>query len=326
MKERLQKLLAQANIGSRRASEALIEQGRVRVNGKVAKLGDQADPETDTIEVDGRRLKFSSDNKIYIAVNKPKYVVTTNVGHRGDERRTIRELVPVEGHLFTIGRLDAESEGLVVLTNDGELANRLTHPRYQHTKTYRVLVQGLPTQTVLDKWQNGMMLSEEEGMTQPAYVHITKGATDLSTLKIVMTEGKKRQIRRIAQMLGHPVRRLLRTHIGLLELGSLKPGEWRTLTPREVKMLSTPAPELKLIRERKRQLRQSGAYRAHPARTAPEQAGSAPAKDAERRPPRSRKAASPGERKRTRTSNIRSTRNGTPRRPQRKRGGSNRER
>jgi 23S rRNA pseudouridine2605 synthase len=253
--ERLQKLLAQANYGSRRTAETMIEQGRVRINGKIAKLGDQADLAKDVVEVDGKRLKPDGDPKIYIALNKPKNVVSTNIGHRGDDRTTVRELIPMEGHLFTIGRLDADSEGLIVLTNDGELANRLSHPRYQHTKTYRVVVQGLPTAESLEKWQNGMFMSEEEGESGPAFVSITKGSKDFSTLKVVMTEGKRRQIRRIAQMVGHPVKHLLRTHIGMLELGTLAPGEWRELSAHDVKMLSSAAPELKFIRERKRKVR-----------------------------------------------------------------------
>jgi len=252
VKERVQKLMAMAGIASRRASEVMIEQGRVRINGKLAKLGDQADPETDVIEVDGRRLKLEPDKKIYIAVNKPKNVVTTNVRHRGDERPTIMDLVPHTGHLFTIGRLDADSEGLVVLTNDGDLAHRLSHPRFQHTKTYKVIVEGLPSAETIQKWQSGVNL--DDGKTAPASVRILKGATDLSTLRIVMTEGKKRQIRRVAALLGHRVRRLVRTRIGMLELGNLRPGEWRELTPKEVRDLATPSPEIKqLLRTSARQ-------------------------------------------------------------------------
>lgn len=250
MKERVQKLMSQLGIASRRNAEDMIVKGRVRINGKVAKLGDQADPAVDTVEVDGRRLNLDNPKKIYIALNKPKGVITTNVAHRGDDRQTIRELVPHEGHLFAIGRLDADSEGLIVLTNDGEMAQKLSHPSYQHTKTYKVVVQGLPTAATIEKWQQGVML--EEGMTAPASVHIVKGGSDFTTLRIVMTEGKKRQIRRVALILGHQVKRLVRTRIGLLDLGTLKPGEWRELNQRDLQDLATVAPELKSIKAMKR--------------------------------------------------------------------------
>jgi pseudouridine synthase len=161
------------------------------------------------------------------------------VHRRDDERQTVYDLVPVEGHLFTIGRLDAESEGLIVLTNDGDLTERLTHPRYGHTKTYRATVYGLPTQETVEKWESGVYL--EEGKTAPCSVRIVKGAHDLTTLEIVMTEGKKRQIRRVASMLGHPVKRLQRTHIGKLAMGDLRPGEWRELDAKEIELMKIPA-------------------------------------------------------------------------------------
>lgn len=248
MKERLQKLMAQANLGSRRAAEDLIRQGRVRVNGEVAKLGDQADPQTDVVEVDGARLNLASDKKVYIAAYKPRNVLTTNAAHSSDDRRTLRGMIPLQGHLYAIGRLDADSEGLVVMTNDGELTNKLTHPRYRHTKTYRVTVQGLPSEETLERWQAGVFL--EDGKTAPCYVRIIRGGATQTVLRIVMTEGRKRQIRRVATLLGHPVKRLLRTNIGMLDLGELRPGDWRELTAREVKLMSTPSPELKGIRAR----------------------------------------------------------------------------
>jgi pseudouridine synthase len=268
LKERVQKLMAQANIGSRRACEELIRQGRVRVNGRLIKLGDQADPRTDTIDVDGVKLNFARQAKIYIALNKPKNVVTTNVSHRGDERDTVRDLVPAEGHLFTIGRLDAESEGLVVLTNDGDLTQRLTHPRYGHTKTYRATVYGLPSAETIAKWEDGVFL--EEGKTAPCSVKIVKGGKDLTTLEIVMTEGKKRQIRRVASILNHPVKRLTRTHIGKLALGTLCPGEWRELNASEVASLEIPAIKLSSKKsERPRRVKtpvRQGDNKPHPPR------------------------------------------------------------
>lgn len=254
MKSRIQKLMAEADVASRRAAEELIEQGRVRVNGAVAKLGDKADPETDVIEVDGERLNFTAHNKVYFALYKPKNVLTTSVVHRGDERLTVLDLVPYRGHLFTIGRLDADSEGLVVLTNDGDLTHKLTHPRYRHTKTYKVTVKGLPSEATLNRWQDGVWL-EDEGRTAPCIVSIVKGGTQASILRITMTEGKKRQIRRVALALGHPVERLVRTHIGMLSIEGLRPGEWRELTPKDVRALSTPSPVLKELSTRRRQRR-----------------------------------------------------------------------
>lgn len=251
MKERLQKLMAQANFGSRRACEAIIEAGRVRLNGQLAKLGDQADLATDAVEVDGVRLKPDNVRKIYIAINKPRNVVSTNLGHKNDNRRTVRDLVPVPGHLFTIGRLDADSEGLMILTNDGDMANKLSHPRYHHTRTYKVSVNGLPSAEAIARWEAGIMLDEEDGMTAPCSIRVTKGGSDVTVLRIVMTEGKKRQIRRVAGILGHPVRRLLRTRIGLFEMGQLEPGEWRELNPDEVKLMATPSPELQGLRAKR---------------------------------------------------------------------------
>jgi len=250
MKERLQKLLAQANVGSRRASEDLISKGRVRVNGATAQLGDKADPATDVIEVDGARLKFEAQPHIYIMLNKPKQVLTTDKPHRGDKRETVAGLIGRDEHLFSIGRLDADSEGLVVMTNDGDLSQKLSHPRYRHSKTYKVEVLGLPSAETLERWQEGIFL--DDGKTAPCIVEITKGSVRGTTLRIVMTEGKKRQIRRIAAALGHPVQRLIRTHIGLLALGDLEPGQSRPLTAKEVIALSTPAPEIKALRGKQR--------------------------------------------------------------------------
>lgn len=251
VKERVQKLMAQADIGSRRACEALIEQGRVKVNGQFITLGDKADPATDIIEVDGERLHFNVGAKRYIALNKPKNVVSSNQSQHGDKRPTVRSLIPVEGHLFTIGRLDAESDGLMVLTNDGELANKLTHPRYQHTKTYKVTVYGLPTSEALHQWQTGVHL-DEDGITAPCFVQVIKGDKGFTTLRVVMTEGKKRQIRRVASKLGFPVRNLTRTHIGRLNVGTMRPGEWRDLTEEEIKLLQMPDPALRTIRQQTR--------------------------------------------------------------------------
>lgn len=262
MKERVQKLMAQANIGSRRECEELIRQGRVQVNGQVIHLGDKADPATDRITVDGDVLRLEDQSKVYFALNKPINVLSTDAPHKRDPRRTVHDFVPYEGHLFMIGRLDAESTGLVILTNDGDLANRLTHPRYRHTKTYRVTVYGLPDAAVIRQWEQGIELADE-GMTAPCSVRVQKSERGLTTLEIVMTEGKKRQIRRVAAQLGYPVRALARTHIGKLGLGNLRSGEWRELTEDDVKALRTPDPIIRTVYAQQRRNQKTKTRRRH---------------------------------------------------------------
>ena len=246
---RVQKLMAQANVASRRGAEALIEQGRVRINGQIAKLGDKADPEKDVVEVDGERLRIETQRLVYLALYKPKNVLSTSEPHPGDDRRTVLDLVPDLGHLFTVGRLDADSEGLVVLTNDGTLTQKLTHPSQRHSKEYRVTVAGLPDEEALDSWQRGIWLGED-GRTAPCFVEVVHGARDQSILRVIMIEGKKRQIRRVAASLGYPVVRLVRTHIGSFSVEGLKPGEFREMTAEEVERLSVRAPETRRMRLR----------------------------------------------------------------------------
>lgn len=253
MKERVQKLMAQADIGSRRACENIIREGRVRVNGKVITIGDKANPETDTITVDGERILAHAVEKRYYVFNKPINVLSSRTEGTDDDRPSVLEVVPLEGHLFTVGRLDAESEGLMILTNDGEMTNRLTHPRYEHTKTYKVVVYGDPSQETLEQWQDGVYL--EDGKTSPCFVKVLEKGTSTTTLRIIMIEGKKRQIRRVASKLEHPVKKLMRTHIGKLGLGTLRRGEWYRLDDDEVAALQEPAWELDLIRKRRRALR-----------------------------------------------------------------------
>ena len=158
MAERVQKLMAQAGLGSRRSNEALIAAGRVRINGWVAKLGDKAEPGVDRIEVDGRPLTFESS--IYVKLYKPKGVLSSTEDELGRGRKTVRDLVDLPGHLYPIGRLDKPSEGLMILSNDGYLAHRLTHPRYGHKKVYRVVVSGSPPRTVLNTWSDGVPLDD----------------------------------------------------------------------------------------------------------------------------------------------------------------------
>ena len=237
MQERLQKLMARAGIGSRRANEKLIRQGRVRVNRRVATLGDKADPARDRITVDGEPLTF--EERLYIMLNKPRGVLSSTEDELEEGRTTVTDLVPVDTHIYPVGRLDKPSEGLILLTNDGKLAHRLTHPRYEHEKVYEVTVEGRPKVAVLELWRQGVLLDEK--MTAPAGVEVIELGDESTDLRITLREGRKRQIRRVAAMLGHPVRRLVRTHIGPLALGDLRSGAWRHLTATEVKALQKAA-------------------------------------------------------------------------------------
>jgi 23S rRNA pseudouridine2605 synthase len=230
--ERIQKLLAQAGYGSRRACEEFLTEQRVTVNGKLAELGAKADPVRDVIKVDGKRVQFES-KRIYVALNKPIGVVTTNADEF--DRKTVRDLIPLEGHLYPVGRLDADSEGLVLLTNDGDLANALTHPRYEHEKEYRVLVEGEPSASTLKAWRHGVLLEGQK--TAPAKVEVTGGDRGLTWVRVTMHEGRKRQIREVAGMLGHPVKYLQRVRVGPIRLINLKVGEWRYLSASEIKLL-----------------------------------------------------------------------------------------
>ena len=232
--ERIQKLLARAGVGSRRACEELIRQGRVTVNGNVARLGDRADPQTDVIVADGERVRVVS-SFTYVMLNKPRGVVSTVSAQPQEARPTVRDLVNLPARLYPVGRLDAESEGLVLLTDDGELANRLTHPRYAHPKTYRVLVAGRPTGETLGAWRRGIMLEGER--TLPCEVRTVRAQGGDTWLEFVLREGRKRQLREMCALLGHPVRRLIRTHLGPLALGNLPTGQWRELTDDEVRAL-----------------------------------------------------------------------------------------
>jgi len=227
--------MAQAGVGSRRHNEKLIETGRVRVNGRLATLGAKADPDKDRIEVDGRRLRFPQQKHLYIALHKPKGVISSLEDELDEGRPTVRDLIDVPGHLYPVGRLDKQSTGLMLMTNDGKLAHRLTHPRYGHEKTYEVVVEGHIPQAALERWRQGVMLDNR--LTAPAKVRVLQQQKSATHLEVIMREGRKRQIRRIATILGCPVTQLKRVKIGPLELGSLQPGQWRHLRPEEVAAL-----------------------------------------------------------------------------------------
>jgi 23S rRNA pseudouridine2605 synthase len=217
-------------LGSRRQCEELIGQGRVEIDRQVvAELGTRVDPAAQEIRVDGTVLHRRSH--VYYALNKPTGVLCTNNDPAG-RARAIDLVPPNAGRLFSVGRLDLGSEGLILLTNDGELANRLTHPRYGVEKTYRVLVAGQPTAEELEQLRRGIHLAE--GVARVARVKVVQKQRQSSALEMVLDEGRNREIRRALARVGHKVLRLTRVAIGPLRLGKLKPGEFRRLSPAEV--------------------------------------------------------------------------------------------
>jgi len=238
--ERLQKILSQAGYGSRRSCEELIELQRVTVNGVTAKLGSKADISTDRIKVDGKLLSLIERKKTYIIFNKTVGVRSDT--DPADPRPSVRDQIPVEGHLYPVGRLDIDAEGLILMTDDGDLANRLSHPRYGHEKEYQVLVDGRPDEKQLAAWRRGIVLEEGE-KTLPAKVYIQKQKENSTWLKIIMREGRKRQIKEVGKTLGLPVKKIIRTRLATLELGSLKAGSWRYLSPEEIQKLKASVPE-----------------------------------------------------------------------------------
>jgi CMP/dCMP kinase len=252
--ERLQKVLAQAGIGSRRACEELITAGRVTVNGQVVtELGVRVDPEQAKIAVDGQPIR--AERYRYVMLHKPAGYLSHPDPKAGYP--TWQDLVKLPERLFPVGRLDVDSEGLLLLTNDGELANRLTHPRYEHPKTYLVQVAGIPNPRKVRRWQHGVML--DDGPTAQARVELlrqpptgigepkpfTRPGQDAPTppprvsrwLRVTLREGRKHQLRRMVALLGHPAYRVIRVGLGQLELGTLRPGKWRELSGSEVRAL-----------------------------------------------------------------------------------------
>ena len=232
--ERLQKVLARVGIGSRRVCEDLIAEGRVLVDGEMAVLGRRVDPETALIEVDGAPVGVRPDLVHYV-LNKPAGVVTTADDPQG--RPTVVGLVPNEPRVFPVGRLDVDTEGLLLLTNDGELAHRLTHPSYGVEKEYVAEVEGLPTRAVLRRLREGVEL--DDGPTAPARATLV----DPSVVRLTIHGGRNRQVRRMCEAVGHSVVRLVRTRIGPLADRSLAPGAWRELTGDEVRSLQRAVAE-----------------------------------------------------------------------------------
>ncbi|HEY0829193.1 MAG TPA: pseudouridine synthase [Bacilli bacterium] len=237
--ERLQKVLAQAGIASRRKCEEIILAGRVEVNDeKVTTLGTKVDPNNDLIKVDGRAI--NAEKKIYVMLNKPKGVITSAEDPQG--RKVVTDFLRgINERVYPVGRLDYDTDGLLILTNDGEFANMLTHPKHHVPKTYHATVKGVPHGTVLEKLQNGIML--EDGMTAKAevdYIDINP-ETNLSVIKIVIYEGRNRQVRRMFDAVSFPVIKLRRVQFGPIFLDGLPRGQYRHLTNHEIRELSEMA-------------------------------------------------------------------------------------
>lgn len=230
---RLQKFLASAGLASRRRCEELIAEGRVKVNGAVVtRLGTRVDPSADVIEVDGKRL-LPAPEKFYVMLNKPKGYVTTARDELG--RRTVLDLVSgLKSRLFPVGRLDMETEGLLILTNDGEFANLLMHPRHEVWKTYVAVVRGHISKEAVNALCRGIVL--EDGPTAPAKVRLLK-SDDRSVVELSIREGRKRQVRRMFAALGYGIEDLKRISYGPIRLGDLPKGRWRLLSKAEVEKL-----------------------------------------------------------------------------------------
>jgi pseudouridine synthase len=230
---RLQKILSTAGVASRRAAEQLIVDGRVSVNGETVRtLGTRADPERDDIRVDGRRVRPAARRR-YILLNKPRGYVTTRRDPEG--RPTVLDLVGAREYLYPVGRLDYDSEGLLILTNDGDLAAVLTHPRHEVPRTYEARVRGVPDAHAVDRLRRGIVLDGRR--TAPADVRVVHAGRQSATLELTLREGRNRQVRRMCEAVGHPVVALRRTRIGPIADDTLRPGEWRELRPSEVAAL-----------------------------------------------------------------------------------------
>lgn len=230
--ERLQKVLAHAGLGSRRAVEDLIRAGRIKVNGKRAELGQRVDPDADEVSVDGTLYPLKADLAYYL-LNKPEGVVSTSDDPEG--RTTVLDLVDVTTRVWPVGRLDRDTEGAILLTNDGELTQRISHPKYGFPKTYLAEMQGVVGKPVVNRLAKGVEL--EDGRTAPAVVKVLGRAPGSTLVELTIKEGRNRQVRRMGEAVGHPVIRLVRSSLGPLSLGRLKPGSFRRLGTAEIRAL-----------------------------------------------------------------------------------------
>jgi 23S rRNA pseudouridine2605 synthase len=259
VKERIQKVLAAAGVASRRHVEDMVREGRVRVNGKVfTELPVMVDPDVDQIELDDERVRFDRHQRrgreelVYLVMNKPRGVYSTNAA-QGEQTRAIDLLPPgFPYRVFPVGRLDAESKGLLLLTNDGELTNRLTHPRFGVAKTYRAVVEGFVKPAAIEELSKGMWLADPKTggfKTGRSHIRVVKRGRDRSILEITLREGRNRQVRRMLAKVGHKVRELTRVKMGPVTLHNLAPGQVRPLTYREVRELKALPHERRGTRE-----------------------------------------------------------------------------
>lgn len=238
--ERLQKIIAEAGISSRRKAEELIREGRVRVNRRVVtELGTKADPSSDTIEVDGKAIPRRSP-KVYILLNKPKGFISSLSDPEG--RPVVTELLrKSKARVFPVGRLDYDAEGVLLMTNDGELSNRLIHPGYKVPKKYLVKVRDVPARNALDRLEKGVYL--EDGKTMPAKARLVSKTKENSWIELTVFEGRNRLVKRMCMAIGHPVMKLKRVEFAGLKLGSIERGGWRFLTEKEVEGLRGLSPQ-----------------------------------------------------------------------------------
>jgi len=235
--ERIQKILADRGLASRRKAEEWIREGRVTVNGKVAVIGEKADPERDAVKVDGRRLSAPPE-KLYVLFYKPKHVVTTLADP--EERTTVLDYFSfLKPRLFPVGRLDYDAEGVILLTNDGELAHQLAHPSHEIPRTYWVKVKGKPEKEELQRLGRGVRL--EDGLTAPCAVKPLSETEGNTWVEMTLREGRNRQVKRMWEKLGYPVLKLKRVGFAGLKLGALQPGQHRLLSPQEVRKLKETA-------------------------------------------------------------------------------------
>ncbi|MBZ2173780.1 rRNA pseudouridine synthase [Schnuerera sp. xch1] len=233
---RLQKYIAHSGVTSRRKAEEMILQSRVKVNGFIVKkLGTKVDPEKDLIEVDNKRIELAS-KKLYIMLNKPEgYVTTLKDEHN---KKVVLDLIDnIKERIFPIGRLDKDTTGLLIMTNDGDLTYKLTHPSHEVWKKYLALVDGIPNHKEIQKLKKGVKIDGR--LTSKAKVKMIKIYNDSSVLEISIHEGRNRQVRKMCKCIGHPIRKLKRISIGELKLNDLEIGEWRHLTEKEIKYLKT---------------------------------------------------------------------------------------
>lgn len=235
MEERLQKYMATCGVASRRKCEEIIQQGRVKVNGLVvSELGYKVDTDKDEVWVDNNKIK-KEERKVYIALNKPEGYVCTVKDEKG--RQTILDLVKVEERIYPIGRLDYDTSGLILLTNDGDVYNKIIHPREEKSKVYIALIKGIPSKESVEKFEMGIDIGGY--ITAPARIKVIKTFTDSSKVEITIHEGKNRQIRRMCDALNHPVISLKRIQIGNIKLNDLSKGKWRFLDEKEIDQIKS---------------------------------------------------------------------------------------